>query len=374
MDRCDIEPRRIIGLYGPHNMWYVTRRSLTLSDIDVYSLTYDDNEEAPCKSLVYGILPRGTPTYYLTHDRENYEKDVSTKLLLEMMDPFKPECIRTFNSITDNIEIVSHTHLKVENRIISLNDLTVNIRRKIWDLIYPKVFDIVGDESSTSYLQEIQSNDYVFAISSCITPLIVNGGIMPHEERLRSTIEQVKSIRKVCPQAKIFLLESSAINFDDIERLYDHVDYIFLFQKNVINDRLARTDKSLGESYVLHSLLKRLLSYKLFIKVSGRYKLLNSFKVENLSVEKPTFRITPKEITWSKRGVCESILYSIPYQCHKRLMDLLAQICRGHLDIDIEHCLYKCFCPGDDMSNIHQVDELFAYGMMAGHPGVINRT
>jgi hypothetical protein len=361
--------RKKIGLYGPHNMWYVTRRSYQNVIADFYAFTYDDNIDPPCDAVKYEILETGTPTEFLTNGREEYERTVATKQLLSMMSPNIPHVIRTFNAISDDTEIISHTHVKIAGSIKSLNELTLDEREKIWSMIYPRVCDITED----NMLKFDSPMDYVFAISSCITPLITNGGIMPHEERLQSTIEQVKSIRSTCPEAKIFLLESSPLNFDDIERLYDHLDYIFLFQKNPVNENLAKCNKSLGESYVIHSLLKRLPPYKLFIKFSGRYKLLNKFKLTNHSLDLPTFRITPKTITWSQLGVCESILYSIPYSCHEKLLNLLQGIINGQLHIDIEHCLYACFCPGDDLTRVHSVNDIYVIGNCSGHPGLYNR-
>lgn len=365
--------KKIIGLYGPHNMWYVSRRSYQNVTADFYAFTYDDNVDPPCATVKYKILEKGTPTEYLTSGREEYERTISTKKLLEMMNPNVPHMIRTFNAISDDTEIISHTHVKISGSIQSLNDLSIDQRKKIWSILYPRVHDITGDNNCNIFDDSKESMNYVFAISSCLTPLITNGGIMPHEERLQSTIEQVRSIRSVCPEAKIFLLESSPLNFDDIERLYDHLDYIFLFQKNSISADLAKSNKSLGESYVIHSLLKRLPPYKLFIKFSGRYKLLNKFKLSNHSLDLPTFRITPKNITWSHLGVCESILYSTPYSCHGKLLSLLQGIIHGQLHIDIEHCLYACFCPNDDLTQIHSVNELYVIGNCSGHPGLYNR-
>ena len=359
--------KKIIGLFGPHNMWYVSRRCYGAA-VDFYSLTYDDNQNPPCESVKYEVLEKGTPTEFLTNDRQRYEFGVAVRKLLAMIHPLKPDLIRTFNQIANDVEIVSHTHVRIGGAIKALSELSIEERRRIWSILYPRVYDVVGDEHI-----DIEGGDYIFAISSCITPLITNGGIMPHEERLQSTIEQVQSIRRICPSAKIFLLESSSLNFDDIERLYDFVDYIFLFQKNPINDKLSRTNKSLGESYVIHSLLKRLSSYKLFIKFSGRYKLLNKFKLESFPLDKPTFRITPREITWSHKGVCESILYSVPYVFNEKLLGLLQRIINGDLQIDIEHMLYLCFCPDDDISNVNDVDELHVIGNCSGHPGLLNR-
>lgn len=360
---------KIVGLFGPHDMWYVTRRSHSPSQF--YTLTYDDDEEPICPYVKHQVLEKGTPTAYLTNQRETYERAIAATELLRMMAPNKPDFIRTFNSIAEDIEIISHTHVRMGKRpgsIRALSDLTVEERRRIWSILYPRVYDVVGDEDI-----DIKGGDYIFAIGSCITPLIANGGIMPHEERLQSTITQVKSIRRVCPEAKIFLLESSPLNFDDIERLYDHVDYIFLFQKNSMNDKLAKVNKSLGESYVIHSLLKRLPQYKLFIKFSGRYKLLNKFSLSHLSLDKPTFRVTPKQITWSGKGVCESILYAVPHIYREKLTQLLNKIISQGVNIDIEHELYACFCPGDDLSRIHMVDELYVIGNCSGHPGLYNR-
>jgi len=359
----------IVGLYGAHNMWYVSRRCYNGVNTDFYTLTYDDNPDPPCESVKYMILDKGTPTKYLTNNRDQYEYDTAVTLLSEMIAPRKANIIRTFNSIANDIEIISHTHVKIGHEIRPLSTLNIDQRKRIWSILYPKVFDITKPDD----IMSIKGGDYIFAISSCITPLITNGGIMPHEERLQSTIEQVKSIRRVCPDAKIFLLESSPLNFDDIERLYDHIDYIFLFDKNIINEKLASINKSQGESYVIHSLLQQLPPYKLFIKFSGRYKLLNRFKLEDLPLDKPTFRITPKEITWSHKGVCESILYSIPYTCHERLMNLLKDIYIKGPYIDIEHCLYKCFCANDNLSEINAVDELYVIGNCSGHPGLYNR-
>lgn len=365
--------KKAIGLFGPYNMWYVTRRCYNNINANFYSLTYDDNPEPPCDSVRYETIDK-FPEKFVTINGSKYEilPFISIIRLLSMMHPNKPDIIRTFNHISDNIEIISHSHVRIMTNnskcIKSISELSVEDRRKIWSSIYPNVYDIVDDENI-----EIVGGDYIFAISSCITPLVTNGGIMPHEERLRSTVEQVQSIRKICPQSKIFLLESSNLNFDDIERLYDYVDYIFLFEKNPINNKLARRNKSLGESYVIHSLLKRLSSYKFFIKFSGRYKLLNKFKLSNLSIDKPTFRVTTKDKTWSGKGVCESILYSIPYKFHQHLLKLLESIVKGHLHIDIEHMLYMYFCPDDDLSHINNVEELNVIGQMAGVWGSYNR-
>lgn len=373
-----MQERKNIGLYGPHNMWYVSRRCYNSlpsvpsvpknaeNNYNFYTLTYDG--DIPCSSIKHEILGNGTPTEFLNNNRDEYEYLVAVRILSTMMHPNKPDIIRTFNSIDNNVEIISHTHVKIKNIIRSISDLSIEERKRIWSVIYPNVYDIVGDESL-----KIQPSDYIFAISSCMTPLIKNGGIMPHEERLQATIEQLQSIRKICPQATIFLLESSSLNFDDIERLYDFVDYIFLFEKNEINKELAAKNKSLGESYLIHSLLRRLPPYKLFIKFSGRYKLVNKFKLENLSTQLPTFRITPKEITWSNKGVCESILYSVPYNFNQQLLSLLWDIINGKLYIDIEHMLYLYFCPNNDISRVFDIKELYVVGMMAGHPGVYNR-
>ena len=86
-----------------------------------------------------------------------------------MINSHKPDIIKTFNNIADDIEIISHTHVRIKGVIKTLSDLNIEERRRIWSIIYPHVYDVVGDE-----LVYIESGDYIFAISSCITPLIIN--------------------------------------------------------------------------------------------------------------------------------------------------------------------------------------------------------
>lgn len=144
-----------------------------------------------------------------------------------------------------------------------------------------------------------KKQDYLFLITSTINPIAKLYGHdnqkrsdFDPDSRFRQTIETIRSIRSKVPQATIILLENSDVGDQFRRSLELECTSVRYFS----NDPVARffrdsNNKGSGEAYMLIKALKNIQingNSSLF-KISGRYKLSESFNLASLSCEKFNF-------------------------------------------------------------------------------------
>jgi hypothetical protein len=339
-------------------MWNITKRLYKNSQL--YTLTWD--ESSPAKDM--NVLQHKTdttpvPVEIICNGRVEWEKNRSIHILKEMMGSTIPMSIGTFNRISDDIELISNSHVKVKDQILALSNVSLQDRQKIWSLLYTNVYDF-SDNITLSFPEK-----NVFFIPSFICPSENPLNILSSEERLEMTIEQCTSIRNNSPNNIIILMDSSHLSFYHLEKLHKHVDLLILFETDKISNNLSSSNKSLGETYVLYKCFSRLFSFKTFIKLGNRYKLLSKFDVDNFPKDKTSWHCTPQQFTWSKHGALDTVCYIVPFSCRETLSNFYNHIMTQGLFIDIEHSSYQYFCPNNNTSNINIITPVNAVGYSA---------
>lgn len=353
-----------ICLYGDHSLWYLTKRVHLGSGNSIHVATYDEFEDSDITTKIVNNVAPSVDKIVSFENRLIYENEQAVKLF--QSHGIKPTIVKRFHQLNDHIELLSTSHVLWKNQILAIDNLNLEQRQELFGLLFPNVFD--------SELCVIKNNNsIVFGVSSCITPILKeNRGIITPRERLMATVEQGKSIQMRCPLATSFLLEHGSLNLEEMHLLSTSFDQVVLFEKDQHNNQLASKNKSFGESYVISWLLSHLIDkFDLFFRMNGRYKLIHTFDLNSFSKEKPTFRVTQKHISYSRRGNCESILYSVPYHLKDYLIQGLKHLTQ-YQHQDIEHQLYSIFCPRDDLSKIQQVEQLGALGYCSGCAGMYN--
>jgi hypothetical protein len=141
-----------------------------------------------------------------------------------------------------------------------------------------------------------------------------NRSVFTPEERLQQTIRQIKSIRKYVKNARIVLLEMSALSVREMQQLSYITDIIWTFDKDPVLQRLANEDpnKNKAEVYVLREFWKQFdgtyhISH--FAKFGGRYWFAKDV-TELLFRDKPVMKQVYAKCY--NQYVIEPVFYSIP--------------------------------------------------------------
>jgi hypothetical protein len=156
-----------------------------------------------------------------------------------------------------------------------------------------------------------------FVVGSFITPY--QGGSSSAysiKERIEQTHQTLKSIREKCPDAKIFFVEGSETNVEELG-----FDY----------DELVRPTKDFDAKKIIYSMPKSpgecvmmiytanhtdVGDYDLIFKISGRYTLTDDFSLDNFSKDKFTFY---DHLQWGY----ETTLYALPGKLKKVWVEVL---------------------------------------------------
>jgi len=215
----------------------------------------------------------------------------------------------------------------------------------------------------------------LFLITSCIKTSI---GHYNAQERFDQTVETIESIRKYCPDSKIFIADNSTSQLDDT--IYGFFKQKCDFVANVSGDRNCKQFndaglKSAGDAYLLMKMIEILLSHtnamKLvstcnrIFKISGRYKLTSNFDIDNFN-HFGKF-VVRKHNTWrddkSIAGLYITRLLSFCPSLLKYSHPLLDTVVRTVLNptIDFEHALYHHL----DKNLVHEVPSLGLEGNIA---------
>lgn len=144
-----------------------------------------------------------------------------------------------------------------------------------------------------------KNQEYFFLITSTINPIAKLHGHDKQKRsdfdttsRFRQTIETIRSIRAKVPQATILLLENSDVSDQYRKQLELECTRVLYFS----NDPVARffrdsNNKGSGEAYMLIKALKKIQinGNSSVFKISGRYRLSESFNLASFSNEKFNF-------------------------------------------------------------------------------------
>lgn len=321
---------KVYCLYGPYNMWPITSR--LYNGCGLYTFTVDGVRpgEAIKHASDTSVVPRDVP---LEH-KANWEKQKCINGVKALAPDGVP--VRTFNHISDDIQLVSFSHLRINEQLTKFEDLDSATRKRIWGILYE---DKVVDYNPAITLTYPDKN--VFLIPSLITPPYNPGNVLTPEERLQMTVEQCISIKKNNPDNIIVLMEASKINFYHLERLYPHIDKLILFDNNSESIHNVHLHKTLGEANLLYKTYPLVKDAKFIVKLGNRYKLLDSFDLTKLPTDKISLCIFPSH--YSREGIMEPVCYMIPFSCYNQMAEFYHYIMSGNMHNDIEHTLYRFF-------------------------------
>ena len=176
-----------------------------------------------------------------------------------------------------------------------------------------------------------------FYVTSCIdveseTPFTYSSqrSFFSNEERFRQTIFTVNSIKCLCPDAYVYVVDTSKPNetYEKILESYVGVQYIPMIE--YLNETEYKTitegnHKSIGEITLLQSFIKNfkfeLQEYDHLFKVSGRYFLDNTFDSKKFKHKKIYFK-SPLAFRWK-----DTWNYSMVDRREEQGNDLLYQYC-----------------------------------------------
>jgi len=149
------------------------------------------------------------------------------------------------------------------------------------------------------------NNFYTFIITSTINASI---GVFSSDERYKQTLESIQSIRDKVTNSKIVFMDNSnePLSEEWISNISKQVDVLITPMPNIFT-RFANNigSKGVGEAYMISEIMKAIeeknLIGKRIFKMSGRYKLAESFNIEEYEdlkyIEKYAFRINPWEVS-----------------------------------------------------------------------------
>jgi hypothetical protein len=185
------------------------------------------------------------------------------------------------------------------------------------------------------------------------------------DERIEQTIETCKSIRKKCEDARILLLELSILSVTEIRKLCPYVFKIVLYSEEKNTKIYSEYDnKSVGELYTLNRIIDFIdqSSCSILFKISGRYKLLDTFSIENYSRDKMVFK--------PSNNCYYTILYSIPNNLIDKYKSVVKQsfVTALTTGVDVEHIFHQII----DKEYIQCEDRLNCEGFFSVNGEYIN--
>ena len=114
--------------------------------------------------------------------------------------------------------------------------------------------------------------------------------IYSEEERNEQTVATIRSIRRQCPNADIWLIEGGKKNYSDID--YDCDRYIYVGDKDVVRSAVDSPYKGVGEVRMLLEVLNdpQIQHYPFVFKLSGRYRLKEGFHIDDFDFTRLNFK------------------------------------------------------------------------------------
>jgi hypothetical protein len=187
--------------------------------------------------------------------------------------------------------------------------------------------------------------------------------LFSEQERFEQTLQTIQSIRAYSPTSIILLVEASKTSEMNKNRIKQSVDYFYDIsdKRETIANCIESNCKGLGDAYIVQKgleFIQQLDEYKQgqiqnIIKLSGRYRLNNTYKRELFSNILPTFR---KSVT---------ILFSIPssqFDVFQKQIHQTVEFMKTNNMTCIESYLPSL------MSEVHYIDEVGVEGYIAIDP------
>jgi hypothetical protein len=191
----------------------------------------------------------------------------------------------------------------------------------------------------------------LFGISSIIdtpnTPLTYSSvrSVFSRDERFEQTKDTIKSIRKYCPEAKIFIIECSnyETNKEQLDYLKENSDYfVNIWDNKDLHKYIFSISKTLGASIMYISLFNLIIENKLlfdnYFFMSGRYYLTDKFDF-NLYKNTEIIQFKINDIYTS------TVIYKLTYNYMYLFRDYLINNINNNFNANIAYEeLYQFFC------------------------------
>lgn len=129
-----------------------------------------------------------------------------------------------------------------------------------------------------------------------------NRSIWTNEQRLEQTQYTIEQIKKIAPNADIFLLDSSR-NFSKYAEIFSTINYIPIYKLDPKLIEITHTSKIKGlcETLILDTFIthykESIISYDFLIKNSGRYYINETFNFHQLNAANLD-KVFVKNISW----------------------------------------------------------------------------
>ena len=106
--------------------------------------------------------------------------------------------------------------------------------------------------------------------------------VYSHKERFEQTKKTISTIKEKIPNAKIFIVECSNLDVEQLDYLIKNSDYFLnLYNNENVKNYTSSISKSLGEGtmtlYALNYIFDNNILFDKLIKISGRYWLSEKF-------------------------------------------------------------------------------------------------
>ncbi len=223
-------------------------------------------------------------------------------------------------------------------------------------------------------------NNKLFIVTSALEASI---GIIPFEDRLNQTIEGLKSLREIYPDAIVILAEASPqkINPEKIKLLDDFVDMVADFSGDRDISQFASTNRKSEAENVLMikmlmllkqepALMKMMSTVNRIFKLSARTNLLEGFDINDHDhFGKYVFKKRiPTWLQGEAKEVFTNLLITRFFSFCPSLMDDYFVTCRRNIGvisdtgIDTEHAHFFNIDP----DKLVELDTIHCQGIMAG--------
>lgn len=157
--------------------------------------------------------------------------------------------------------------------------------------------------------------------------------VYSHQQRFEQTLETIDSVRKYLPGTTIVLVECSPES-EYMRCIREKVD---VFINQYPNDKIRNgTHKGLCEAELMMKVFESfdLTEYRYIFKISGRYKLLDTFDINEWIVDKPVGCFT-----YNYSGPS---IHTFFYKFTPREIDTLKNMFEQMIEMNVEECIEKC--------------------------------
>lgn len=180
-----------------------------------------------------------------------------------------------------------------------------------------------------------------------ITSVIYPWNTEYNAQRYIDTLETISSIRSICPQANILLIDGGRF-FKGLETIKSKVDrFIYVGDNRKIKKFIMNKNKGIGEAFLIRCCYSYIKNYEFVIKVSGRYKLTSNFTIANFdktALNYKNYYTYKYEERYGLSGYIEGShstrLYGVPLKYYKKWMRaLIFSLPFMYINLSIEYIL-----------------------------------